>query len=120
MMTKRSYGSDQSASKTHAMTGDASSVPVNTTVSSKGTNGSGGAEGSYQNTTRISYGDKQSGCYERETTKEKASVGDFHWKNGTTGTRSEYTQSSTVRFGDKRGYTEVSFHVVESLSLKAR
>ncbi|KAM0026135.1 hypothetical protein Hdeb2414_s0020g00554631 [Helianthus debilis subsp. tardiflorus] len=103
-MTKGSKGSGNYASKTVATTGYASSVPVKTTVSFKG---SGGEKGSYQNKSQYSYGDKQTGSYGRGTTTEKASVGDFHWKNGTTGTRSEYTQSSTFRFGDKRGYTEV-------------
>ncbi|KAJ0780507.1 hypothetical protein HanPI659440_Chr06g0238571 [Helianthus annuus] len=103
-MTKGSKGSGNYASKAVATTGYASSVPVKTTVSFKG---SGGEKGSYQNKSQYSYGDKQTGSYGRATTTEKASAGDFHWKNGTTGTRSEYTQSSTFRFGDKRGYTEV-------------
>ncbi|KAD3337282.1 hypothetical protein E3N88_32802 [Mikania micrantha] len=70
-MTKRSYGSDQSASKTHAMTGYASSVPMKTTVSFKGANGSGGTEGSYQNTTRISYGDKQAVAMDERRTRRR-------------------------------------------------
>ncbi|KAK9059520.1 hypothetical protein SSX86_020224 [Deinandra increscens subsp. villosa] len=103
-MTKGSGSYDRSASKTVATTGYASSVPVKSTVSFKG---SGAEEGSYQNTYRFSYGDKQTGSYGRATATEKASAGEFQWKNGTTGTKSEYTHSSTVRFGDKSGYTEV-------------
>ncbi|MFS7944481.1 hypothetical protein Hanom_Chr06g00512651 [Helianthus anomalus] len=106
-MTKESKGSGKSAAKTVATIGYISSVPVKTTVSFKGSKGSGGGEGSYQTKSRVSYGDKQSGCYGRATTKEKASAGEFQWKNGTTGTKSEYKQSSTVRVGDKTGYTEV-------------
>ncbi|GKE07384.1 hypothetical protein Tco_1399402, partial [Tanacetum coccineum] len=39
--------------------------------------------------------------------KKKASSGDFHWKNGTSGTRNEYKRTETVRYGDKSGCTEV-------------
>ncbi|KAJ9548462.1 hypothetical protein OSB04_021005 [Centaurea solstitialis] len=84
-----------------------SAVPVKTTVTFKGGKGGGGGIGSYETKSRVSYGDKQSGCYGRTTTKEKASAGEFQWKNGTSGTKSEYTKSSTVRVGDKSGYTEV-------------
>ncbi|KAL8254781.1 hypothetical protein R6Q59_033002 [Mikania micrantha] len=103
-MTKGSKASGKSASKAVATIGYISCVPAKTTVTFKG---SGGGEGSYQTKSRISYGDKRSGCYGKATTKEKASAGKFHWKNGTTGTKSEYKQSSTVRVGDKSGYTEV-------------
>lgn len=72
-----------------------------------GGNASGGGEDSYQTKSRASYSDKQSGSYGRATTTEKASAGDFQWKNGTSGTRNEYKQTSTVRVGDKSGYTEV-------------
>ncbi|KAI3786939.1 hypothetical protein L1987_41031 [Smallanthus sonchifolius] len=106
-MTKGSKGSGKSASKTVATIGYISAVPVKTTVSFKGAKGGGGGEGSYQTKSRISYGNKRSGLYGRATTKEKASAGEFQWKNGTTGTKSEYKQSSTVRVGDKSGYTEV-------------
>ncbi|KAK1434780.1 hypothetical protein QVD17_00532 [Tagetes erecta] len=103
-MTKGSKSYGQSSSKSPAFIGYNAYVPVKTTVSFKP---SGGGEGSYQNTSRFSYGDKHSGCYGRVTNKEKASAGEFEWKNGTTGTRSEYKQSSTERYGDKNGYTEV-------------
>ncbi|KAK9059521.1 hypothetical protein SSX86_020225 [Deinandra increscens subsp. villosa] len=102
-MTKGSKGSGKSASKTVATIGYISCVPVKTTVSFKGAKG----EGSYQTKSRISYGDKQSGSYGRATATEKASAGKFQWKNGTSGTKSEYKQSSTIRVGDKSGYTEV-------------
>ncbi|KAL4571287.1 hypothetical protein LXL04_018045 [Taraxacum kok-saghyz] len=71
-------------------------VPEKTTV----------GEGSFENKTRVTFGDKQ-GCYGRATATEKASAGEFQWKNGKSGTRSEYKESSTVRIGDKSGYTEV-------------
>ncbi|KAM0026133.1 hypothetical protein Hdeb2414_s0020g00554611 [Helianthus debilis subsp. tardiflorus] len=102
-MKKGSNGSGNSAPKAVATTGYAviSPVPVTTTTVSSG------GKGSYQTKSQYSYGDKQTGSYGRATTTEKASAGDFQWKNGTTGTRSEYTQSSTVRVGDKSGYTEV-------------
>ncbi|MFS7944479.1 hypothetical protein Hanom_Chr06g00512631 [Helianthus anomalus] len=104
-MKKGSNGSGNYAPKAVATTGYAviSPVPVTTTT----TVSSGGGKESYQTKSHYSYGDKQTGSYGRATTTEKASAGDFHWKNGTTGTRSEYTQSSTVRYGDKSGYTEV-------------
>ncbi|KAI3782183.1 hypothetical protein L2E82_12217 [Cichorium intybus] len=104
-MTKGSKNSGYSASKSVAKVGYISSVPVKTTVTFKG--GKGGGEGSYVNKSRITYADKQTGCYGRATMKEKASAGEFHWKNGTSGTKSEYKKSSTVRIGDKSGYMEV-------------
>ena len=63
-------------------------------------------EGSFENKTRVTFGDKQ-GSYGRATATEKASAGEFQWKNGKSGTRSEYKESATVRIGDKSGYTEV-------------
>ncbi|XP_071699887.1 uncharacterized protein [Rutidosis leptorrhynchoides] len=68
---------------------------------------SGGSRGNYENKSQTSYSDKQSGSYARATATEKATSGDFHWKNGTSGTRSEYKQTETVRVGDKSGYTEI-------------
>ncbi|CAI9298171.1 unnamed protein product [Lactuca saligna] len=62
---------------------------------------------SFENKTRVSFSDKQTGSYGRATATEKASTGDFQWQNGKSGTRSEYKESSTVRVGDKSGYTEV-------------
>ncbi|KAL8208665.1 hypothetical protein R6Q57_008077 [Mikania cordata] len=100
-MTKGSKASGQSASVSVAMAGYAVVVPSTTTVVS------GGGKGGYETKTTVSYGDKQSGSYGRATATEKASTGNFHWKNGTSGTRSEYKESSTVRVGDKSGYTEV-------------
>ncbi|KAK1434781.1 hypothetical protein QVD17_00533 [Tagetes erecta] len=94
--SKGSDGYNHSGSESAAMIGY---------ISSGKTSVSG--EGSYQSTSRFSYVDKQSGCYSNVTNKEKASAGDFQWKNGTTGTRNEYKESSTFRFGDKNGYTEV-------------
>ncbi|KAI3772033.1 hypothetical protein L6452_03207 [Arctium lappa] len=106
-MTKGSKNSGNSASKAVATIGYISAVPVKTTVTFKGGKGGGGGVGSYETKSRVSYGDKQSGCYGRTTTKEKASAGEFQWKNGTSGTKSEYQKCSTVRVGDKSGYTEV-------------
>ncbi|CAH1419508.1 unnamed protein product [Lactuca virosa] len=105
-MTKGSKKtSGYSAPKQIACVGYISTAPVKTTVTFKG--GKGGGEGSYVNKSRVSFADKQTGCYGRATTKEKASAGEFQWKNGTSGTKSEYKKSSTVRIGDKSGYTEV-------------
>ncbi|KAI3772035.1 hypothetical protein L6452_03209 [Arctium lappa] len=104
-MAKGSKNSGNSTPKAVASIGYISAAPVKTTVTIKG--GSGGELGSYETKSRVSYGDKQSGSYGRETTKEKASAVEFQWKNGTSGTRSEYQKSSTVRVGDKSGYTEV-------------
>ena len=104
-MTKGSKSSKSSASKTVATVGYISTVPGKTTVTFKG--GKGGGEGSYMNKSRVSFGGKQTGCYGRAITKEKASAGEFQWKNGTSGTKSEYKKSSTLRIGDQSGYTEV-------------
>lgn len=68
---------------------------------------SGTEEGSYQTKSQISYHDKQSGSYGRATNMEKKSSGEFQWKNGTSGTKSECKRSQTLRFGNKNGYTEV-------------
>ncbi|GJV11865.1 hypothetical protein Tco_1353406 [Tanacetum coccineum] len=108
-MTKGSKASNNTSSKTVPKVGYGynSSVPVKTTVTFKGGKGGGGGEGSYQNKSRISYNDKQTGSYARATNKEKASAGEFQYKNGTSGTKCEYKKSSTVRVGDKSGYTEV-------------
>ncbi|PWA93868.1 hypothetical protein CTI12_AA066170 [Artemisia annua] len=100
-------GSKSSASTEPAYVGYAEVVscePVNNTVSYRG---SGAQKGTYETKSYQSYNDKQTGSYGRVTATEKASSGDFHWKNGTSGTRSEYKQTETVRYGDKSGYTEV-------------
>ncbi|KMS96178.1 hypothetical protein BVRB_001420 [Beta vulgaris subsp. vulgaris] len=56
---------------------------------------------------KSSYHDKQSGSYGRVTTKESVSSGDYT-NRGRVGYKDEYKASSTVRVGDKRGYTEFS------------
>ena len=100
-MAKGSKNSGNSTPKEAATIGYMSVVPSVTMVKTvKG-------EGSYETKSRVSYGNKQSGSYGRETTKEKASAGAFQWKNGTSGTKCEYQKSSTLRVGDKSGYTEV-------------
>ncbi|KVI11786.1 hypothetical protein Ccrd_009800 [Cynara cardunculus var. scolymus] len=102
-MKKGSTSSGNFASKTVGTIGIISADPVETTVTFNG----GKGVGSFETKSRVSYGDKQSGCYGRKTTKEKASAGEFQWKNGTSGTKSEYKKSSTVRVGNKSGYTEI-------------
>ncbi|KAJ9548463.1 hypothetical protein OSB04_021006 [Centaurea solstitialis] len=79
--------------------------PVKTSVTVKG--GGGHGEGSYETKSRVSYGDKKSGSYRQSTTMKKKSSGEFQWKDGTSGTKYEYQKSSTVRIGNKSGYTEV-------------
>lgn len=63
---------------------------------------------SYERITRARYEDKQTGSYERYTTKEKASSSERHVERGTrqVGVRDEVKKSSTVKVGDKSGYTE--------------
>ena len=68
---------------------------------------SGGEKDTYETKSYISYNDKQTASYGRATTTKKASTGEFQWKNGTSGTRTEYKQTETRRYGDKNGYTEV-------------
>lgn len=96
-------------SKTVVKIRSVSNVPVKTTVTFKGGKGGGGGKGkgSYQTKSRISYGDKQTGCYGRSKKKEKMSAREFQCKNGQSGTKREYKKSSTVRVGDKSGYTEI-------------
>ncbi|PWA93870.1 hypothetical protein CTI12_AA066190 [Artemisia annua] len=69
--------------------------------------GSGGEKDTYETKSYRSYNDKQTGSYGRATKTKTASAGEFQWKNGTSGTRSEYKQTETRRYGDKNGYTEV-------------
>ncbi|XP_042753382.1 uncharacterized protein LOC111894815 [Lactuca sativa] len=97
-MSKGSANSGSSAPQ--AMAGFAYVGPISTMKTTVG-------EGSYENKARVSFSDKQTGSYVRATATEKASAGDFQWQNGKSGTRSEYKESSTVRVGDKSGYTEV-------------
>ncbi|KAH7855996.1 hypothetical protein Vadar_031475 [Vaccinium darrowii] len=63
---------------------------------------------SYERITKAKYEDKQTGSYERYTTKEKASSGERHVERGSrqVGVRDEYKKSSSVKVGDKSGYTE--------------
>ncbi|GJW28661.1 hypothetical protein Tco_0045536 [Tanacetum coccineum] len=77
---------------------------VSDTVSYKG---SGGKKDTDETKSYTSYNDKQTGSYGRAMTTKMASSGEFQWKNGTRGTRNEYKQTETVRYGDKSGYTEV-------------
>ncbi|GJW98667.1 hypothetical protein Tco_0180475 [Tanacetum coccineum] len=104
MSYKESKSSGSSEPKHYATCGIAIVEPKNTTVSY---GGSGAEKGTYETKSYASFNDKQTGSYGRATVTEKASSGDFHWKNGTSGTRNEYKQTETVRYGDKSGYTEV-------------
>ncbi|CAH1432638.1 unnamed protein product [Lactuca virosa] len=82
------------------MSGYAYAGPISTVKTTVG-------QGSYENKSQVSFSDKQTGSYGRATATEKASTGNFQWQNGKSGTRSEYKESSTVRIGDRSGYTEV-------------
>ncbi|KAL7586104.1 hypothetical protein Lser_V15G38107 [Lactuca serriola] len=64
-------------------------------------------QGSYENKSQVSYRDKHTGFYGRATATQKVSAGNFQWQNGKSGTMSEYKETSTVRIGDRSGYTEV-------------
>ncbi|KAI3782187.1 hypothetical protein L2E82_12222 [Cichorium intybus] len=100
---KMSKGSENSGSSApRAMANFAYVGPIST-VQAKTTVGGG----SYENKSRVSFGDKQTGSYGRATATEKASAGEFEWKNGKSGTRNEYKETATLRIGDKSGYTEV-------------
>ncbi|KAL9240621.1 hypothetical protein vseg_014818 [Gypsophila vaccaria] len=59
----------------------------------------------YERTTRSKDYDKQTGAYMRGTAKETYSSGDYS-NRGRVGYKDEYKSSSTVRVGDKSGYTE--------------
>nr|GEW66008.1 keratin, type I cytoskeletal 9-like [Tanacetum cinerariifolium] len=104
MSYKESKSSGSSEPKHYATCGIAIVEPKNNTVSYRG---SGAEKGTYETKSYARFNDKQTGSYGRATVTEKASSGDFHWKNGTSGTRNEYKQTETVRYGDKSGYTEV-------------
>ncbi|GJV04012.1 hypothetical protein Tco_1337581 [Tanacetum coccineum] len=95
---------NSSEPKHYATCGIAIVEPKNTTVSYRG---SGAEKGTYETKSYASFNDKQIGSYGRATVTEKASSGNFHWKNGTSGTKNEYKQTETVRYGDKSGCTEV-------------
>ncbi|KAL7263509.1 hypothetical protein ACSBR1_001628 [Camellia fascicularis] len=62
----------------------------------------------YEWTSWMKHEDKKSGSYKRYTTKEKASKGDLHVEKGTgqVGVKDEFKRSSTIRVGNKTGYTE--------------
>ncbi|CAI9298168.1 unnamed protein product [Lactuca saligna] len=101
MMEKVSEISGSSESKSMenvAYLGTILTLPMETTVD----------EGSFENKTRVAFSDKQTGSYGRATTTEKVSAGDFQWKNGKSGKRNEYKETSTIRIGDKNGYIELS------------
>ncbi|XP_074319100.1 uncharacterized protein LOC141656051 [Silene latifolia] len=59
----------------------------------------------YELTTKSSNYDNQTGSYIRGTVKDSYSSGDYS-NHGRTGYKDEYKSSSTLRVGDKRGYTE--------------
>ncbi|XP_074284522.1 uncharacterized protein LOC141609327 [Silene latifolia] len=59
----------------------------------------------YELTTKSSNYDNQTGSYIRGTVKDSYSSGDYS-NHGRTGYKDEYKASSTLRVGDKRGYTE--------------
>ncbi|CAL5387776.1 unnamed protein product [Camellia sinensis] len=67
----------------------------------------------YERTTRVKHEDKQSGNYERYTRKEKASSGERHVEKGSgrVGVKDEFTKQSTIKIGNKSGYTE--YHTEE-------
>ncbi|GKD63127.1 hypothetical protein Tco_1305235 [Tanacetum coccineum] len=104
MSYKESKGSGSSEPKHYATCGIAIVEPKNTTIYNRR---SGAEKGTYETKSYASFNDKQIGSYGRATVTEKASSGNFHWKNGTSGTKNEYKQTETVRYGDKSGYAEV-------------
>ncbi|VFQ65283.1 unnamed protein product [Cuscuta campestris] len=59
-------------------------------------------------TSRVKSEDKRTGGYERVTVKEKMTKGETHFERSTgrIGIADEYKKSSTVKIGDKTGYTE--------------
>ncbi|XP_057964344.1 uncharacterized protein LOC131155319 [Malania oleifera] len=59
-------------------------------------------------TTRTKHEDKQSGAYERCTAKEKVSTWDTYVERGSgrVGVKDECKRSSTIKIGDRNGYTE--------------
>ncbi|KAL2921105.1 hypothetical protein RDABS01_012596 [Bienertia sinuspersici] len=66
---------------------------------------SGPSTRNYELTNRSNNYDKSSGSYVRQTSKESYSSGDYS-NRGKTGYKDEFKASSTVRVGDKGGYTE--------------
>lgn len=95
--SEKSGSSESKSMENVAYLGTFLTLPMETTV----------GEGGFENKTRVAFSDKQTGSYGRATATEKVSAGDFQWKNGKSGTRNEYKETSTVRIGDKSGYTEV-------------
>lgn len=62
-----------------------------------------------QQTCRLKNEDKQSGSYERFTTKDKTVSGEpFVDRHGNRGYKDERTTTSTYKTGDRSGYTEYS------------
>ncbi|GJX34709.1 hypothetical protein Tco_0246266 [Tanacetum coccineum] len=103
---------NSSEPKHYATCGIAIVEPKNTTVSYRG---SGAEKGTYETKSYASFNDKQTGSYGRATVTEKASSGDFHWKNGTSGTRNEYKRTETE---EMRSDEEDSFQLISSLKGK--
>lgn len=68
----------------------------------------GGQQSTVQQTSRAKYEDKVTGSYERYTAKETVSSGQqfVERSTGRVGFKDEQQRSSTVKIGDKSGYTE--------------
>lgn len=66
----------------------------------------------YQITSKFKNEDKASGSYQRHTTKEAVSTGARHVERGSgqLGVKNEASWSSTVKVGNKTGYTEYYTH----------
>lgn len=77
-------------------------VPDDNAVSTKQ---SGPSTGNYEITNRSNNYDKATGSYQRQTSKASYSSGDYS-NRGKTGYKDEFKASTTVRVGDKGGYTE--------------
>ncbi|KAA8535505.1 hypothetical protein F0562_030508 [Nyssa sinensis] len=61
----------------------------------------------YEKISRVKHEDKQVGSYQRYTAKEKVSHGDYVEKgSGQVGVKDEFKKSSTIKIGNKSGYTE--------------
>ncbi|KAA8535507.1 hypothetical protein F0562_030510 [Nyssa sinensis] len=61
----------------------------------------------YEKISRVKHEDKQVGSYQRYTAKEKVSHGEYVEKgSGQVGVKDEFKKSSTIKIGNKSGYTE--------------
>ncbi|KAA8535503.1 hypothetical protein F0562_030506 [Nyssa sinensis] len=61
----------------------------------------------YEKISRVKHEDKQVGSYQRHTEKEKVSHGKYVEKgSGQVGVKDEIKKSSTIKIGNKSGYTE--------------